>query len=83
MGKETIAFGNIEIKKCKFHYCQNLILLQDVDIHNILIFNIVPSGGKNCKYFTFQKDDYYEIRPLQIMFPKKSACVKSYDGETK
>ena len=29
------------------------------------------------------KDDNHKIRQLRIMLPKTSACVKSYDGETK
>ena len=44
MCKETSTFGNIEIKKRKFHHCKNLILLEDIDIYNILISSIISSG---------------------------------------
>ena len=27
--------------------------------------------------------DDYKIKPLQIVLPKTSACVKTYDGQTK
>ena len=41
MSKEIIAFGNIEIEKCKFHLCKNIALFEDVDIVNIMIFILV------------------------------------------
>ena len=46
VGKEIIAFGNIEIKKRKFHHRKNLVLLGDMDIDNILISTMVSSGEK-------------------------------------
>ena len=45
---------------------------------------MVSSREKYYKYFTGYKDDNdYKIKPLWIMFPKTSAYVKRYDGETK
>ena len=37
MNKEIITLGDIEIERCKFHYYKNSILIDDVDIHKILI----------------------------------------------
>ena len=51
MNKETISFGNIEIKKLKFHHCINLIFLEDVDIDNMLICSMGSSGEKKLKIF--------------------------------
>ena len=60
-------------------------MLEDVDIDNIQVSNIVSSGEKNYKYFITYKDgdDDYRIKPLNIMFPKYSCYLKSYDGEIK
>ena len=41
---------------------------------------MVSSGEK--KYFLGYKDDDYKIKPLPIMLPKTSACIKSNDGES-
>ena len=51
MNKELTTFGNIEIKKRKFHHCKDLVLLQDLDIDNIAMSSIVSSDEKNYKYY--------------------------------
>ena len=37
MNKEIITLDDIEIERCKFHYYKNSILIDDVDIHKILV----------------------------------------------
>ena len=81
MGKEIVAFGDIEIEKGKFNYRKNLILLED--IKKIQVSNMVSIGGNIYKYFIGYEDDDHKIKPLRIKLPKPSAYVKSYDGETK
>ena len=45
---------------------------------------MVSSGEKTYKYFIgYKDDDGYKIKSLRIILPKKSAYVKSYDGENK
>ena len=46
MGKEIIVFGDVETEKRKFHYHENIILLEDVDIDNIRVSSMVSSGEK-------------------------------------
>ena len=41
-----IVFVSIEIKKRKLHDPKNLILLGDIDIHNILIYSMVSPDEK-------------------------------------
>ena len=49
MGKETLAFGDIEFEKNKF-YCHKIpIFLKNVDIEKVLISNKISSGEKNYK----------------------------------
>ena len=50
-------FGNIEIKKLKFHHHKNLTLLEDVDINNIQVCSMVSSDEKTYKYFANYKND--------------------------
>ena len=49
----------------------------------IQVSNMVASGKGNYKYFIGYKDDDHKIKPLCITFPKTSAYVKNYHGETK
>ena len=83
MGKEIVAFGNIQIEKHKFHRYKNSTFLKDVDNDNILISNKISSGEKHYRYFIGYMNDDFKIKSLHIMLPKTSACVKSYDSETK
>ena len=44
MGKEVITFGNVDIKKRKFHHYKNLTYLNDANVNSILIYNRIFSG---------------------------------------
>ena len=71
------------LKLHKFYYRKNLILLEDAHIEKIQVTSMVFSGGKKFKYFISYEDDNHKIKPLRLMFPKTTAYVKNYDGETK
>ena len=75
--KNVTTFGDIEVEKRKFCHCKNLELLEYVDIDNIEVSSMVSSGEKNYNYFIGYKNDDYNIKPLHIMPPKTSDCVKS------
>ena len=47
MGKDILTFEDIKIYNR--HKCP--ILLRDVDIEKILVFNKISLGQKSCKYF--------------------------------
>ena len=49
MGKETLTFGDIEIKKNRFYRHKSPIFLKDVDIEKALVSNKVSAGEKNYK----------------------------------
>ena len=83
MGKKIKAFGDIEIRKRKFHHRKNSIQLKDADTEKVQVSNMVSSGEKNYEYFIGYKDDDNRIKPLRIMFPKPSAYGEIYYGETK
>ena len=55
----------------------------DVDIEKVLVYKI-SLGEKNCKYVIgYLYNGNKVTKPLNIMLPKTSAYVKSYDGQTK
>ena len=52
----------------------------DVDIEKLLVSNKISFGEKNYKYFISYLYDDNKVKPVNIMLPKTSAYVKSYDG---
>ena len=58
-------------------------LLADVNIDTILVSNKTFSVKKMYKYFIGYLHDGFKIKPLYIGLLETSACIKSYDGQTK
>ena len=83
MGKETLTFGDIEIEKNKFDSYKSPCPLRDVDIEKVLVSNKISFGEKNYKYFIGYLYNDHKVKPSHVKLPKTSACVKSYDGQTK
>ena len=81
MGKEILTFKGIEMEKNEIYLHKIPIFLGDVDIQKVLVSNKISFGEKNCKYFIGYL--YNGNKPLNIMSPKTSAYVKSYDEQTK
>ena len=81
--KEILTFGDIEIEKNKFYRNKIPILLKDVDIEKVLVSNKISFGEKNYKYFIGYLYNDCKVKPSNILLPKTSAYVKSYDGQTK
>ena len=80
MKRSIIKFGDIEIKKQKFHQHKKPISIKNIDINKIVVSNKVSFGKKGFKYFIGYKDA--KIRPLCIFLPKMSAYRRDFD-ETK
>ena len=83
MGKEILKFGNIEIEKNKFYRHKSPIYLGDVDTEKVLVSKKISFGEKYYKYLSGCLYNGNKVKPLNIMLPKTSANVKSYDGQTK
>ena len=79
--EKVIKFGDIEIKKQKFHQHKEPISVKNIDINKKVISSRVSFGKKRFKYFIDYKDAT-KIRPLFIFLPKMSAYRKNFD-ETK
>ena len=82
MVKEILTFGILKFKNNFF--CNKIpILLKGVDIEKVLVFSTIFFGEKNYKYFIEYLYSYNKVKPLDIMLPKTSAYVNSYEGQTK
>ena len=55
----------------------------DADIKKVLVSNKISFGRKNYKYFIGCLYNGNKSKLLNIMLPKTSAYVKSYDDQTK
>ena len=69
MEKTIIKFGDIEIRKQRFHQYKRPISAKNIDIKKIVVPNKVSFGKKGFKYFISHKDAK-QIRPFSIFFQK-------------
>ena len=51
MDKKVIKFDDTEIEKYEFSQHKNAILINDIDINDIVVSNMLPSGKQDFKYF--------------------------------
>ena len=76
-------FGDTEFDKNKFYRYKSPIFykMQILKMYEHLIK--FPHVKKNYKYFIGYLYDDCRVKPVHIALSKTSACVKSYDGQTK
>ena len=79
--KKIIAFGDAEIEKHKLHCHKHPILVDDVDINEIIVFNMVSLGQKAFRYL-IDCNENKKVEALYIMLPKMSGCITSFSGTT-
>ena len=79
--EKIIKFGDIEIRKQKFHQRKGPISIENIDINKIVVSTKVSFGEKRFKYF-IGYNDAKKIKPLCIFLAKMSAYGKDFD-ETK
>ena len=71
--EKIITLGNIKIEKRKFHLCENLISLEDVDVGNIQVSTMAYCSEKSYRYFiSYKVGDDYKIKPLHVILPKRA-----------
>ena len=83
MAKEILMFRYIEIEKINFTTIRLLFFLRDVDIEKVLVSKKISFGEKNYKYFIGYLYNGNKVKPLNIMLPKTSTYLKSYDEQAK
>ena len=76
--KKIVTFGNIEVKKYKFHQYKSLIWINNKDISKIVVPNRVTFGKKDFKCFIGYKEDK-KVRFLCIILPKVIPYRRDFD----
>ena len=82
MGKEILTFGNIDLEKIRFYSNKTSVLLKNINIEKVLVSNKISFRENNYKYFVGYLYNDDKVKPLNIMLPKTSTYVKSFDGHT-
>ena len=62
MDKKIIKFDDTEIKEYKFYQNKSSIVVNDVNINKIVVFNKLFFGKQDFKYFIDYKHCYYLIK---------------------
>lgn len=63
MDKEIISFGDIEIEKRKFHYCEDPSDINNIDIAKLMICDNVFLVKKVLNTYKDNEKDHEKIRP--------------------
>ena len=79
MGKQIIAFGNIEVEKQKFHQHKNPISIYNVNIDRIAVSYKVLCSKNGFKCFVAYEDDSEKLMALCIIFQKISAYRSDFE----
>ena len=79
MSEKTLKFNNIEISKKEFQVPKQPIALDSVLINKIVVSDKYEHSDKGFKYFLGYKEDDI-IRPLCIILPQMSGCIKYFDN---
>ena len=72
----------LRLIKANLFIIKNLVLIEDVDIVEMLMFNKVYFCKKGYKYYFGYKDDYSKNKPLCIILPNIIRYGKGF-GEAK
>ena len=83
MDKKKLTFCEVEVEKDKCYCHKSPIFSEDADHEKVLVSIKISAGGINYKYCIGYLYNDYKVKPLHIMLPKTTACVKSYDGQAK
>ena len=78
MVKTVIKFGYIEIKKQKFHQHKKPILIDNIDVNKIAVFNKISFSKDDFKYFIDYKDAK-KVGPFLMFLPKMIAYKRDCD----
>ena len=76
MSEQTLKFGDIAVNKKEFHASKQAIALNLVNTNKIVTSGKFKHSDDGSKYFIgyFHDDDV--IRPLCIILPEMSGCMK-------
>ena len=82
MSEKTLKFNNIILNKKKFHRSKEPIDLLSVDLDQIVVSYKFKHNDESFKYFFgYLKGEI--IKPLCLILPQMSGCVKYFDNGSK
>ena len=79
MTEETLKFDNIRVNKKEFHISKQPIDLDLVNIDQIVVFDKFKQSDDGFKFFIGYKDGEI-VKPLCIILPQMSGCMKSFEN---
>ena len=77
--EKTITFGDIKIKKQKFHQHKRPTSIDNIDVDKIVVSKKVSFDRNRFEYFIDYKD-IKKFGPLLIFLPKMSAYRRDFDN---
>ena len=79
MSKQTLVFNDIEVNKKYFYASKKAIPLNLVNTNNIVISYRVKQNNDTYKYFIGYLHDDGAIKPLCVILPQISGCIKYFE----
>ena len=80
MNKQTLVFNDIEVNKKDFYASKKGIPLNLVNTNNIVISYRAKQNNDTYKYFIGYSHDDSVIKPLCIVLPQMSECIKCFEN---
>ena len=82
MSEKTLKFNNIRLNKKEFHKSKKAIDLMSVNVDQIVVSGKFKHNNEGFKYFIgYQEGEI--IKPLCIILPQISGCVKYFKNSGK
>ena len=79
MNEKTLKFNNIKVNKKEFHKSKQAIDLDSVTVNQIVVSDKFKHSEEGYKYFiSYQEGEI--IRPLRIILPQMSGCIKYFEN---
>ena len=76
MNEKTLKFNNIKVNKKEFRKSKQAIDLDSSTVGQIVVSNKLKHSEEGYKYFIgYRKGE--NVRPLCIILPQMSRCIKS------
>ena len=76
MSKQTLGFNNVVVNKKDFHSSKKAIPLNSVNTKNKVVSYRIKHSDDSYKYFIGYLHDDGVIRPLCVILPEMSRCIK-------
>ena len=80
MSKQTLKFGDIVVNKIELYASKQAAALNSVNTNKIVTSYKINQNESDFKYFIGYLQDNDIVKPLCIMLPQLSGCIKYFDN---